>query len=33
MIANQTLTPAEIETIFRELVNQWQEQTRGISTN
>jgi hypothetical protein len=33
MIANQTLTPAEIETIFRELVNQWQEQTRGISAS
>jgi hypothetical protein len=25
------LTSAEIETIFRELVNQWQKETRGIS--
>jgi hypothetical protein len=36
MIVPQTRTPLtseEIEIIFRELVNQWQQETRGISSS
>ncbi len=36
MIHSQTLTPLtskEIENIFRELVNQWKQETRGISSS
>lgn len=36
MIVHQTINPLtseEIEIIFRELVNQWQQETRGISSS
>jgi hypothetical protein len=36
MIVHQTRTPLtseELEIIFRELVNQWQQETRGISSS